>query len=191
MIRRGAAQDPAQPGPLFRDGLMPVLPEGVLELRQLGSHPFLTGIASQLELAVPAGTTDVREPKKRECLGSPLTPSGTIAGRKPPEFDEAGLLRMEMQGKCGEAFLEGREKLLGVVPVLEAYDGVIGVAGDDHGSLGVAAAPLVCPEVQYVMQIDIGKQWGDHCSLYHPCLLFDDDVIFQDPGLEPFPDETQ
>jgi hypothetical protein len=31
----------------------------------------------------------------------------------------------------------------------------------------------------------------DHCSLHHPCLRFDDDVIFQDPGLEPFPDETQ
>jgi hypothetical protein len=58
-----------------------------------------------------------------------------------------------MQGKRGKAFLEGGEKLLGVVPVLEAHDGVIGVAGDDHGSLGVAAAPRMCPEVQYVMQI--------------------------------------
>jgi hypothetical protein len=98
---------------------------------------------------------------------------------------------MEVQGKGGEALLEGDEKLLGVVPVLEAHDGVIGKAGDDYGALGVAVAPLVCPEVQYVMQIDIGQQWRDHCSLHHSCLLFDDDVIFQDPGLEPFPDETQ
>jgi hypothetical protein len=99
-------------------------PEGVLNLRQLGPHPFLTGLASQLALAVPAGTTDVREPEKRKRLGSPLPPSGTIAGREAPEFDETSFLRVEMEGKRGEAFLEGREKLLGVVPVLEAHDGV-------------------------------------------------------------------
>ena len=98
---------------------------------------------------------------------------------------------MELQGKRGEAFLEGDEKLLGVVPVLEAYDGVIGVAGDDHSTLGVAAAPLLCPEVQYVMQIPIGQQWGDHCPLHHSSIRFDDDMVFQDPGLEPFPEETQ
>ena len=124
MVRIVATQDPGQPGPLFRDGLMPMSPESVLDLHELGPHPFLTGIASELELPVPAGTTDVREPKKRKRLGVPLTPSGTITGRKPPEFDEAGLLRMEMQGKRGKAFLEGCEKLLGVVPVLEAHDGV-------------------------------------------------------------------
>jgi hypothetical protein len=38
---------------------------------------------------------------------------------------------MEMQGKGGKAFLEGCEKLRGVVPVLEAHDGVIGVAGHE------------------------------------------------------------
>ena len=80
-----------------------------------------------------------------------MAPTGTIAGRIAPECDEAGLLRMEMQGTCGKAFLEGREKLLGVVPVLKAHDGVIGVAGNDDRALGVAAAPLMCPEVQYVM----------------------------------------
>ena len=105
MVRIVATQDPAQPGPLFRDRLMPVLPEGVLDLRQLGPHPFLIGIASELELAVPAGTTDVREPKKRERFGSPLPPSGSIAGRIAPKLDEAGFLRMEVQGKGGEAFL--------------------------------------------------------------------------------------
>ena len=166
-------------------------PEGVLDLRELGPHPFLTGIASELELPVPAGTTDVREAQKGKGLWAPLAPAGPTPGGRPPKLDEAGFLRMEAEGKRGETCLEGREKLLGVMPVLEAHDGVIGVAGDDHGALGVAAAPLMGPEVQYVMQIDIGKQWGDHCALHHPCIRFDDDMIFQDPGLEPFPDETQ
>ena len=114
----------AEPRALFGDGLVPMPPEGVLDLRQLGPHPFLTGIASELELAVPAGTTDVREPKKRKRFRAPLPPSGTIAGRKAPEFNETGFLRVEMEGKRGEAFLESDEKLFGVVPVLEAHDGV-------------------------------------------------------------------
>jgi hypothetical protein len=126
-------------------------PESVLDLHELGPHPLLTGIASELELPVPAGTTDVREAQKGKSLWAPLAPAGPIPGGIPPTLDEAGLLRMEMQGKRGKAFLEGREKLLGVVPVLEAHDGVIGVAGDAHGSLGVTVAPLLCPEVQYIM----------------------------------------
>jgi hypothetical protein len=98
---------------------------------------------------------------------------------------------MEAEGTRGEAFLEGGEQLLGVVPVLEAHDGVLGVAGDDDGALGVAAAPLLCPEVQYLMQRESGPQWGDHGSLHHPCIRFDDDMIFHDSGREPFPEETQ
>ena len=58
---------------------------------------------------------------------------------------------MELQCKRGETFGERGKKALGILPVLEAHDGVIGVAGDDHGSLGVAATPLMCPEGQYVM----------------------------------------
>src|SRR5215468_7168414 len=169
---------------------MPMPPESVLDLHKLGPHPFLTGIAAELELAVPAGTTDMREPKKRTRFRAPLPPSGTIAGRKAPACNATSFLRVEMKGKRGEAFLESDEKLFGIVSVLEAHDGVIGVAGDDHGALGVAAAPLMCPEVQYIMHIDIGQQWGDHCSLHHSCFLFDDAVIFQDSGLEPFPAET-
>src|SRR4030095_3689842 len=116
MVRIVAAQDTAQPGALFRDGLMPMPPESVLDLRQLGPHPFLTGIGSQLEPSGACDTTDMGEPEKRKRFRFPLPPPGTIAGRKPPEFDETGLLRMEMQGKSGKAVLGGREKITGRVP---------------------------------------------------------------------------
>src|SRR4030095_11138888 len=159
MVRIVAAQDTAQPGALFRDGLMPMPPESVLDLRQLGPHPFLTGIASQLEPSRACDTTDMGEPEKRKRFRFPLTPPGTIAGRKPPEFDETGLLRMELQGKRGETFGERGEKALGILPVLETHDGVIGIAGHDDHPLGVASPPLMHPEVQCIMQIDIGKQW--------------------------------
>jgi hypothetical protein len=98
---------------------------------------------------------------------------------------------MEMQGKGGKAFLEGCEKLRGVVPVLEAHDGVIGVAGHEHRALGVAATPLMCPEGSYGMHRDIGQQWGAHCPLHHPAIRCNDHGIFHHTGLEPCLDETQ
>src|SRR5262245_66386990 len=108
MIRIVATQDPAQPGPLFRDGLMPMPPESVLNLHELGPHPLLTGIASELELPVPAGTTDVRETQKGKSLWATLAPAGPIPGGMPPKLDEAGLLRLETQGKRGTGRPEGQ-----------------------------------------------------------------------------------
>ena len=131
------------------------------------------------------------EPEKRKRFRFPLTPPGTIAGRKPPEFDETGLLRMELQGKRGETCGERGEKALGILPVLETHDGVIGIAGHDDYPLGVASPPLMHPEVQCVMQIDIGEQRRDHCSLHHSLVRIAYNLIFQHPGLQPCVDQTQ
>jgi hypothetical protein len=40
--------------------------------------------------------------------------------------------------------------------VLEAHDDVIGVAHDDDLPSGMALSPSVCPEVEDVMEVDIG-----------------------------------
>jgi hypothetical protein len=40
--------------------------------------------------------------------------------------------------------------------MLEAYDDVIGVTHDDDLTSGIALSPLVCPEIEEVMEVDIG-----------------------------------
>jgi len=40
--------------------------------------------------------------------------------------------------------------------MLEAYDDVIGVTHDDDLTSGIALSPLVCPEIEDVMEVDIG-----------------------------------
>src|SRR5262245_65894592 len=102
MIRIVATQDPAQPGPLFRDGLMPMPPESVLDLHALGPHPLLTGIASELELPVPAGTTDVREAQNGKSIWAPLATDGPIPSGIPPTLAEGGLIRLVQLDKRGQ-----------------------------------------------------------------------------------------
>ena len=46
----------------------------------------------------------------------------------------------------------------GIGLVLETDDDVVGVAHDDHVALGLAPSPALGPEVEDVVQVDVGKQ---------------------------------
>jgi hypothetical protein len=43
--------------------------------------------------------------------------------------------------------------------VLETHDDVIGVAHNDDLTSGMALSPSIRPQVEDVMEIDIGQQW--------------------------------
>src|ERR1039457_3305145 len=55
--------------------------------------------------------------------------------------------------------------------------------------LGVAFPPLVRPQVEDVMQVDVGQKWRDHralrCSDLPRCHL----PVLSHPGLQPFTDQ--
>ncbi len=61
-----------------------------------------------------------------------------------------------------QAHLQVRPKAQGLHPVLEPDDEIIGIAHDDHvatGAIGgVAFAPLLCPQVQDMVQVDVREQ---------------------------------
>ena len=46
----------------------------------------------------------------------------------------------------------------GVGLVLEADDDVVGIAHDDHVAGGLAPSPALGPQVEDVVQVDVGKQ---------------------------------
>jgi hypothetical protein len=47
--------------------------------------------------------------------------------------------------------------LLRVLPALEPKHGIIGIAHDDHVSARLLFPPCFYPEIQGVMQVEIGK----------------------------------
>jgi len=63
--------------------------------------------------------------------------------------------------------------------VFESENTVVSKADDDHVPAGVAFPPLLRPEVEHVVQVDIGQQ-GRRCrALRRTRLAFRDDPFFE------------
>src|SRR5271169_5357419 len=74
--------------------------------------------------------------------------------------------------------------------MLEANDEVVGIPHDDHVARGLAPSPAFGPEVEDVMQVDVGKQRRDYRALPSPPLTDRCDPVFQDARLQPFLDQA-
>ena len=71
---------------------------------------------------------------------------------------------MKRQGVFRHAPFEIRQKPYGIGAVLEPYDSVVGVSHDDHFAAGVALSPLLGPEIENIVEIDVGQQRRDDLS---------------------------
>ena len=65
---------------------------------------------------------------------------------------------MKRQRKLLKPLAHLIEEAPGVGLVLEADDEVVGVAHDDHVARGLTPSPALGPEVEDVVQVDVGKQ---------------------------------
>jgi hypothetical protein len=79
----------------------------------------------------------------------------------------------------------------GVSFVLKAYDEVVGIAHNDHVARGLAPSPALGPQVEHVVQVDIGKEWRDYRALPGSPVTDVHDPVFQHARLEPFLDQAQ
>src|ERR1700683_3461825 len=77
------------------------------------------------------------------------------------------------------------------MPVLKPQHKVVRVADDDYIASGRLFAPTHYPLVEYVMQIDVGKQRRDHRPLGSPYLRLRPLPVFGYSGLQPLPDQPQ
>ena len=78
----------------------------------------------------------------------------------------------------------------GVCLVFEADDDVVGVAHDDHVARGLPPSPAFGPEIEDVVQVDVGEQRRDHRPLPRSRLTDRDDPVFQDARPQPFLDQA-
>src|ERR1700736_5587884 len=74
--------------------------------------------------------------------------------------------------------------------MLEAHDDVIGVTHDNDLTSGMALSPSVCPEVEDVMQVDIGQQWRGNRPLGRACLRGHKFSLFHHACLQPLADKA-
>lgn len=69
--------------------------------------------------------------------------------------------------------------------MLEAHDDVIGVPHNDDLTLGIVLPPVIGPEVERIVKIDVGQQRRDNRSLRGACLGWYKVSIFRDARLQP------
>src|ERR1035437_3321124 len=157
-----SSQHACQPSALLGDGQMPAAPELVIDLLELGPHPFSDRDAPEPELPAPALPADVREAQEIERLRLPQTACRPGAGGVPPELDEARLAGMQLQGELREPFAKIGEELPGVTMMLEPDNEVIRETHDDHVTKRIALPPPLGPQVQDIVQVHVGEQRRSH-----------------------------
>src|SRR5207245_5176889 len=85
-----------------------------------------------------------------------------VCRRMAAKLDQARLVRMQAQREAFQPLAQGRQKPLGIGPVLKAGDEVVGISHDDDVPLGVTVSPLPRPEIESVVQVDVGEQRRDY-----------------------------
>jgi len=132
---------------------------------QLRLHPRAHRSACQEEASGFALPTDVREAEEVERCRFPESVLLPMCGRVPAELDQARLLGMQFQGESPQPLAEVAQKPLSVRAMLESHNEVVGVARDDDLAAPVSPAPLLDPQVEGVMQVDVRQQGRNGCPL--------------------------
>src|ERR1700692_1577307 len=83
-----------------------------------------------------------------------------------------------------------RQAQPGVRLVLEADDNVISIPHEDHVARGLVPSPALGPEVEHVMQVDVGEQRRDYRSLPRSLFTDRDNPVLQDTRLQPLLDQA-
>src|SRR5215218_1163186 len=190
MISKVAADHLPQPAPLDGDRLMHTPPQRVLDPPQGRPHAVGTTLPLELEGAPAGSPADVGEPQEAERLRFAEPALGAPARREAAKRDQAGLVRMQRQRKLLQARAHRVPEALGIGLVLETDHDIIRVTDDHHVPAGLPPSPALGPEVEHVVQVDVGQERRDHRSLPCPRLTDAHDPVFQDPRPEPFPDQA-
>ena len=102
--------------------------------------------------------TDEGKAEKVEGLRFSEPTMSASVRRKAAELDQAGLVRIKRQRELLEPLAQIAPEAPGVRLVLEADDNVISITHEDHIARGLVPSPALGPEVEHVMQVDVGEQ---------------------------------
>ena len=87
---------------------------------------------------------------------------------------------MQRQPELREPLAQFGEELLGVLSMLESHDEVIGEAHDDDVAVRLPLPPSLDPEVEDVVQVDVGQERTDAPALHRADLT--DDALSRPPA---------
>ena len=97
------------------------------------------------------------KPRKLKVSGLPSPRRSRRSAAKRPN-SMIRLLGMQRQRKFPQPLTHLIQEAPGVALVLEPDDEIVGITHDDHIAGGLAPSPAHGPEVEGIVQVDVGKQ---------------------------------
>ena len=134
---------------------MHALAQFFLEFAELALHFLTHCLPLHCELPFSRLAAHVREAEEVEGLRLAFAPLLSVVGGKSAELNEARFVGMQFQLEAPQALRKFLLELLGVGAILESGNNVVSIAHDDDITAPCLPPPLVGPEVEHVMQIDI------------------------------------
>jgi hypothetical protein len=110
----------SQPLPLQGDGFVPASLELFFDLTQLGPHSLLDRGAPDPEPSALGRRAQVREAEEVERLGLPDVSCCSSPGGVPPELDQPGFVRVQLQPELRESLSKVGQEPLRILLMLEA-----------------------------------------------------------------------
>ena len=103
---------------------------------------------------------------KPRNLKSPVTErtSSALLRSETAELDQTGFVRMKRQRKPPQPFPHRVQEAPGIALMLAADDKIVGIPDDDHVARGFAPSLALGPEVEGVVQVDVGQERRDGSS---------------------------
>src|SRR5262252_5703312 len=140
----------------------------------------------QRELPSSAACAYVRETKRAEGAGFLPPPLRTFLGVA-SKFHEPCLLRVKRQTVFCEPLRYDVLHLFRILPVVKAQDGIISQSNLVRFAPEPGLHHFLEPLVEYVVQVDVGKERTNRLSLPCPCFAHKKPAFVDDSDLDPLP----
>jgi len=157
---------------------------------EFSAKPLRLSAPLDPKVSFSTAPTNVGEAEKVEGLGPSQSFLRPIRLGPSAKVEETGFVLVKFQTKRCEPFAQLSQELLGVVPILEADDKVVSIPDDTHVAPRLSRTPLMRPEVEHVVEKQVGQQGRDTRSLWRPFIRARSLSIDQHASLQPFLNEA-
>src|SRR5258708_27361833 len=190
VIAEMTQQDRAQVRSLFRDRRMQTLPQFVFQRPQFRLPPLPHRLSQHREMPLPGLPATMREAQEVERFRFPAATLSPILLRIAAKLDDARFVGVQFQPELRESLAQLRQEPLRFMSMLESGNEVIGKTDENHFSVRLLLSPLLDPEVEYIVQVDVRQQRTNAAALNGSHLTLYSLALFQHAGLEPFLDQA-
>src|SRR5438128_3297002 len=131
----------------------------------------------------------MREAEEVKGLRLALATRTCATRRQAAEAQQSRLVGMQLETEWRKPLAQRGHEALGLVPMLEPDHEVIGKAHDDDIASRLLLSPLPNPEVEHIVQVEVGQERADAAALDRAHFPLCSLPVFQHAGGQPLLDE--